>query len=72
MPRERTTYYQSQQAPPSQLQPIYNYGQETPISGNTGSLAQQNDQSTLQNLIAQAVREEVDNRMTRNFNQGSE
>ena len=74
IPRERTTYYQSQQAPPSQLQPIYNHGQETiPISGNTGSLAQQNvDQNTLQNLITQAVREEVNNlRMTGNFNQGS-
>ena len=52
IPRDRTTS-------PSQLQPIYNHGQETiPISGNTGSLAQQNlDQSASQNLIAQAVRD---------------
>ena len=75
IPKEITTNNQSQQAVLSPIQQNYNHGQETiPISGNTGSLAQQNvDQNTLQNLIAQAVREEVNNlRMTGNFNQGSE
>ena len=59
IPRERTNYYYQNQQTPPQAQQIYNYGQTAiPITGN---IQQNVDQNALQTLIAQAVREEVNN-----------
>ena len=68
IPGERTTHYQGQQAkPPSQIQPIHNHGQEAaPNIQDTRLSVLNNDPSSLQNFILQAVKEEVDNRMAKN------
>ena len=68
IPRERTTYQGQQATPPSQIQPIHNHGQEAaPNIQDTRLSVLNNDPSSLQNYILQAVREEVDNRMAKNY-----
>ena len=62
------THNHGQESVPNIQEPIYNHGQEiVPNIQNTRSSVLNNDQlQNFKNEILQAVREEFDNRMTRN------